>query len=224
MKRFVWLTVWGGMISFLVTQPGASGTESLQWGITPKTPVQNISKPDDKSGPTERSTPMDAQQTVPRADSPPAAAGNSQPNQTAASLRDAMDPQRTSIEKQEKKKAPEKKTAVAGISQSVAKTKVVEWVDPLQKETCESYLNLMRSSFLRTRHHSIQGAPCDTASNASAFLQITEKCVRECPQGFIQQSGYTDRILRNIQYLEKLGDDRCGPAPGIGGGRGGGRP
>ena len=71
----------------------------------------------------------------------------------------------------------------------------------------------MRDLFLKTRHYSIQGASCDTTENAAAFLQTWEKSRQECPKAFLDQSGYTDRIIRNITYLERLGKDRCDEAP-----------
>lgn len=87
--------------------------------------------------------------------------------------------------------------------------KTMVWVDEQQKMTCQKYLSDLRKWFLKTRHYSIQGAPCQTKEFAAAFLNTKDNCIKDCPQGFLGQNGYTDRIVRNITYLEKLGKDRC---------------
>jgi hypothetical protein len=93
----------------------------------------------------------------------------------------------------------------------------IDWSSEGQKKVCDGYLEELRSLFLKTRHFSIQGASCDTAESAAAFLDSMGKCQRYCPEGFLEHSGYTERIIRNIRYLEKLGNDRCSgfltPAP-----------
>jgi len=104
---------------------------------------------------------------------------------------------------------PEKKAGVLPAKNSDTTRKEILWNDKNQKEACEGCLNSLHELFLKTRHYSIQGAPCDTREHAAAFLKIVEKCRRECPDGFLEQNGYTDRIVRNITYLEKLGTDRC---------------
>ena len=83
------------------------------------------------------------------------------------------------------------------------------WSDEKQKNRCNGYLAELRSLFLETRHFSIQGASCDTAVSAAAFLKSMEACERECPEGLLEHSGYSRRIIRNIRYLKKLGNDRC---------------
>lgn len=85
----------------------------------------------------------------------------------------------------------------------------ISWSSEEQKKRCNGHLKDLRSLFLKTRHYSIQGASCDTAESATAFLRTMETCKQDCPQGLLEQSGYTGRIIRNIKYLEKLGNDRC---------------
>jgi hypothetical protein len=87
--------------------------------------------------------------------------------------------------------------------------RTIDWSSEGQKKTCAGYLEKLRSLFLKTRHYSIQGASCDTAESAAAFLDAMETCQRNCPRGLLEHSGYTERIIRNIRYLEKLGNDRC---------------
>jgi hypothetical protein len=85
----------------------------------------------------------------------------------------------------------------------------IKWDSEAQKATCDGYLKQLQDLFLRTRHYSIQGVPCETADHADAFLQVANKCEKECPKGLLEKSGYTSRIMRNINWLNKLGNDKC---------------
>ena len=78
-----------------------------------------------------------------------------------------------------------------------------------KKEACDACLKNLRALFLKTRHYSIQGASCETCDQAKSFLNLYEKCRTRCTEKFLEENGYTDRIVRNITYLEKLGRDRC---------------
>lgn len=109
--------------------------------------------------------------------------------------------------------APEKKSDSKSPS-ATKKTekparKKIKWANENQKTTCEKYLEQLKVQFLKTRHYSIQGVPCDTADHAKQFLALADTCKKDCPQGLLEQSGYTNRIIRNINWLEKLGNDRC---------------
>lgn len=83
------------------------------------------------------------------------------------------------------------------------------WKDEKQKARCEAYLPKLKSGFLDARYYSIQGDSCATAEHAGAFLNTVEVCGKECPEGFLQQNGYTDDVIRNLDRLHKLGKDRC---------------
>lgn len=83
------------------------------------------------------------------------------------------------------------------------------WKNENQKARCEAYLGQMRENFLKARYHSIQGDSCNTAGYSRAFLSLVEICKRECPEGFLEKSGYTTRIIRNLNSLEELGTKRC---------------
>jgi hypothetical protein len=83
------------------------------------------------------------------------------------------------------------------------------WKNENQKARCEAYLGQMRENFLKARYHSIQGDSCNTAGYSRAFLSLVEICKRECPEGFLERSGYTTRIIRNLNSLEELGTKRC---------------
>ncbi len=113
-----------------------------------------------------------------------------------------------------KTKAPEKNVSANKVpSTDAAKKEIIpqaiNWSSEKQKERCNEYLEDLRSLFLITRHFSIQGASRDTAVSATAFLKSMDTCEQNCPQGLLEHSGYNKRIIRNIRYLEKLGNDRC---------------
>lgn len=103
---------------------------------------------------------------------------------------------------------------VKSVSPPAPELRKIAWDSDQQKTTCAEYLKEMREHFLQGRHFSIQGVPCDTAAHASVFLQVSEKCRRDCPEGVLEYYGYTDRILRNLSFLQKLGNDRCTESAG----------
>lgn len=78
-----------------------------------------------------------------------------------------------------------------------------------QKETCATQLKHLRELFIKTRHYAVQRAPCDTAESGAAFLRIIEKCRQDCPPQFLEQNGYTSRIIRHMTSLHKIGEGRC---------------
>ena len=111
-----------------------------------------------------------------------------------------------------KKASAGKKASVATI-QNDNRSQAINWSGEEQKKRCNGYLEDLRALFLKTRHYAIQGASCDTAANAAAFLKSMETCKQNCPQGLLEHNGYTERIIRNIEHLGKLGNDRCNGSP-----------
>ena len=107
------------------------------------------------------------------------------------------------------KTVPDSKKTAPAAKVSRPATKSLVWANQPQKTACQAYTKDLRELFVKTRHYSIQGVPCKTRDFAAAFRHVKEKCAKECPDGFLRHSGYTDRIIRNITYLEKLGNDRC---------------
>jgi len=195
----------------LQTVSADSGTK--RWGIVTKTPVEEgntVSREAEKSAVTPDGPPTDAV-------TPPTVPGDQKqgsPTTTPAT----SDAKESAVQK-----APENKTMKTG---SPAKTtdsksqdsaskpeqpeqKKIKWDNENQKKVCENYLQQLQAQFLKTRHYSIQGVPCKTADHAEEFLQVADKCENECPKGLIESSGYTSRIVRNIKFLEKLGNDKC---------------
>ena len=196
----------------LQTVSADSGTK--RWGIVTKTPVEEkdtVTQEGEKSAVTPDGPTVDAV-------TPPTVPADQKPG-SATTTPGASGAKESAVQK-----APENKTMKTG---SPAKTtdskspdsaskpgqpeqKKIKWDNENQKKVCENYLQQLQDQFLKARHYSIQGVPCNTADHAEAFMQIADKCEKECPKGLLEQSGYTSRIIRNISWLEKLGNDRCG--------------
>ena len=84
-----------------------------------------------------------------------------------------------------------------------------QWLSADQKTRCEQQAVEIREHFLKARYHSIQGDACTCAENAQKFLEV-EKAIRsKCPKGFLEQNGYSTRIVRNLRWLQELGTQRC---------------
>ena len=94
----------------------------------------------------------------------------------------------------------------------------VKWESEDQERRCSSLIETMRNAFTGARYHSIRGDACRTARFSSMFLNEAEACRKECPEGFLERNGYTERIVRNVSVLLELGRKRCmddGPLSGI---------
>ncbi len=99
-----------------------------------------------------------------------------------------------------------------------APVKKVKWISDTQKKQCDAYLERLGGAFLKARYYSIQGDSCACAENADRFLNIYEKCRKACPDNFMENEGYSERITRNMGWLKALGEKRCmGPATKPGG-------
>ena len=90
-----------------------------------------------------------------------------------------------------------------------APVKPVKWTSDSQKKQCEKNLEQLRGAFLKARYYSIQGDSCACAENADHFLNIYEKAHAACPDHFLENEGYSNRITRNMAWLKALGEKRC---------------
>jgi hypothetical protein len=106
-----------------------------------------------------------------------------------------------------KQKKPEK-TPASGDA------KPVRWKEDPQKKRCEKLAADLKENFLQARYHSIQGDSCTTAQFAGNFLTLMDTCEAECPKEFVEQTGYSQQIVRNLQILQELGTERCLGAKG----------
>jgi hypothetical protein len=109
----------------------------------------------------------------------------------------------------DKTKSPDKKQARKKTEIQKDKVKLIKWENEAQEAKCNAYLEPLRENFLKTRHYSIQGDPCYTADYAKSFLSVAVDCERDCPKGFMEKKGFTKTIVRNINWLEKSGSERC---------------
>lgn len=85
----------------------------------------------------------------------------------------------------------------------------LKWKNDRQKAECKAYVDQLKDCFLKTRYYSIQGDSCVTAQYAAACLKLTEQCRKDCPPGFLEAHGYSDRIIRNWGRLKILGKEGC---------------
>jgi len=85
----------------------------------------------------------------------------------------------------------------------------IKWADNNQEQRCLSMLAELRKEFLQARFYSIQGDACSTADHAKSFLKIVNDIQPQCPENFLEKKGYRPVILRNLNWLYKLGTDRC---------------
>ena len=212
--RLIFLFVWIFILPLAsVLQHDAVASESSRWGITTNKKLEkDQNTPIDNSGLETMPTPEESrgnQQPAPatKKNTPPmnpAQTEHPASGEPKAAIGDSNKPSSTSH-----KNVPGRNKATPDAKGARPTTKAMIWASEQQKTTCQTYTKDLRELFVKTRHFSIQGAPCKTRDFAAAFRHVKEKCIKDCPEGFLRQSGYTDRIFRNITYLEKLGNDRC---------------
>jgi len=89
------------------------------------------------------------------------------------------------------------------------KPEVIAWTGREQQARCEAYLNGLQETFGKTRYYSVGGDACNTAGSARAFLDLVGKCEGDCPQGLLEAKGYSRQIIRNVEILHQLGQERC---------------
>jgi hypothetical protein len=85
----------------------------------------------------------------------------------------------------------------------------VQWKDGAQKSHCQSYLVQLYDCLYKARNHYLRGDPCKSAAQTSLFLEVAEKCRKDCPEGILEAFGYSRRIMRNASYLKELNTKRC---------------
>ena len=183
----------------------AADSDSKRWGIVTKNPVDQTeppSKEDEKA--TDDKNKASAETPSTEAISADQKKENLTTKPSATEASDKKMQKTTPSEKPQSSKTP---TSGSKAGQPIKEK--ITWADEKQEQTCNGYLEQLQEQFLKTRHYSIQGVPCKTADHAETFLQIADKCDKECPKGFVEASGYTSRIMRNIRFLGKLGNDKC---------------
>lgn len=216
--KIFYLLMWFYVVSLMpVLQPHAMASDTTRWGVTtnkklekhPNTAIDQTGMEAEKDQQNQKNltSPDGASEKQPEAVvNSTGKAMKSNQSKYPPSIKSV--PQADASPSSDETKL-EGKNMTPTAKDNKPSTKTMVWVDDHQKMTCQKYLTDLRKWFLKTRHYSIQGASCQTKEFAAAFLQTKDKCIKDCPQGFLSKNGYTDRIVRNITYLEKLGKDRC---------------
>ncbi len=83
------------------------------------------------------------------------------------------------------------------------------WENDAQKSACENGLKKFKKTFEKARTYSIRGDPCATARHAKDFLDQEARLRSECPSGFLERSGYSEKIIQNLRVLLELGKKAC---------------
>lgn len=195
----------------LAGDPDSSGT---RWGITTKKNLEKMTAP---AGDESVAAPAADAAPHPSTDGNHEGAGKGtagaekpqQPVPESTGQTNPPDRSEGSVGKAARPPSEEKSLSSKESTQEPTKSRMV-WSSENQKQTCTAHLTNLRQLFLETRHFSIQGASCDTAESAKKLLALIEQCRQDCPDHFLEQNGYSHRIIRNIRYLERLGKDRCG--------------
>jgi hypothetical protein len=85
----------------------------------------------------------------------------------------------------------------------------VQWKDEAQKTRCQTYLTQLYDCLYKARSHYLRGDPCKSAAQTTLFLEVAEKCRKDCPEGILEAVGYSRRIMRNVSWLRDLNTKRC---------------
>ncbi len=192
----------------------AIADEKPQWGITTKKQLEKYQNPTIEN-PGLETTPVSKTSGDEHPSKPTAQKHISSVNHTTTGGGGSANPKGTAIAdskqrpKLDSETRPGSKKAAPAAKNNNPSSKDVIWANQKQKTICQAYTQDLRELFIKTRHYSIQEAPCKTRDFAIAFRLVKDKCAEKCPDGFLRNSGYTDRIIRNITYLEKLGNGRC---------------
>lgn len=219
--KIIYLIVWLYMLPFMsLSQQDAMASDTKRWGVTtnkkldknPSTSIDHTGLEADQDQPNRKDATSPDGKSENQPDTVVKGTGKgikpNQPNPPSNNPAPQADVLKKPSLPSHKTKMGEKSTKPT-TKDAPSSTKAMLWDDEHQKMKCKEYITDLRKWFLKTRHYSIQGAACQTKEYAAAFLHAKDKCTRDCPQGFLSQNGYTDRIVRNITYLEKLGKDRC---------------
>ena len=89
------------------------------------------------------------------------------------------------------------------------KAKPLKWNSEEQRVQCDTHLKKLRRSLSKARLFSVRGDTCATAKHAKKFADLAKRCKNECPDGFLESKGYSEKIMRNISVLLELGKKAC---------------
>jgi len=97
-----------------------------------------------------------------------------------------------------------------GTSQiSEKKATPLKWNSEEQRVRCNTHLKELRRSLGKARLFSVRGDTCATAKHAKYFVDLASRCKNECPDGFLESKGYSEKIMKNVSVLLELGKKAC---------------
>lgn len=199
MKRFFVITgTWVFCLSLLLLPlPGASAAESEK---DKSEPIRaEASENRNGSGASESSAGAPAQKQAAEGEK---AEGVEELSGSAKGV-EAPEPDRRWIIKTRKSSKPP----------APAEAPEVKWATEAQKEQCEEIKDRLRRIFQNVRYYSVRGDGCNTARYSETFLATIEEADRRCPEGLMEQIGYSEIVVDNVRTLLELGNKRClGPA------------
>ncbi|MCF8120647.1 MAG: hypothetical protein K9L83_10600 [Deltaproteobacteria bacterium] len=89
------------------------------------------------------------------------------------------------------------------------KERPLKWANEAQQVKCDTYLTELRKSLGKARTSSVRGDTCATAKHAKLFLDKADQCKKECPDGFLESKGYSEKVMQNVSVLLELGKKAC---------------
>ncbi len=85
----------------------------------------------------------------------------------------------------------------------------LKWKDDAQQLHCKTQLKELQKTLGKARTYSIRGDTCATAKHADGFLDLAGRLKTECPDGFLESNGYSEKITQNLKVLSELGKKAC---------------
>jgi hypothetical protein len=85
----------------------------------------------------------------------------------------------------------------------------LKWKDDAQQLHCKTQLKELQKALGKARTYSIRGDTCATAKHADDFLNLAGRLKTECPDGFLESNGYSEKIIQNLKVLSELGKKAC---------------
>jgi hypothetical protein len=89
------------------------------------------------------------------------------------------------------------------------KAKPLKWNSEEQRVQCDTHLKNLHRSLSKARLFSVRGDTCATAKHAKIFVDLANRCKNECPDGFLESKGYSEKIIKNVSALLELGKKAC---------------
>ena len=89
------------------------------------------------------------------------------------------------------------------------KAKPLKWNSEEQRVQCDTHLKNLHRSLGKARLFSVRGDTCATAKHAKIFVDLANRCKNECPNGFLESKGYSEKIIKNVSALLELGKKAC---------------